>query len=221
LNSTGAQMSEDRNHEEKFNAQTAAQFESLGRFVQAFELMVDAVRTSCYFFLSRGDGKLGQLLNVVLYHQSMTAGPLFEIVRGIYAIMADNYPEVFNEEEKRTITSVLRYCAKEYSALLELRNGLLHGTWRIGWASVDQKDFSEMVVHKFKVSGAGYKLVDLPKSADELNAHTSRCESVMTLIYRIYGACMTGLMSGTESRVRFNIREENGRWLPEPPVGPS
>ena len=36
----------------KFKAQTAEQFEALGRFVQTFELMVDAI-SDCFLFLSQ------------------------------------------------------------------------------------------------------------------------------------------------------------------------
>ena len=206
--------------ERQFQAQTKAQFESLGRFVQAFELMVEVTRTTNSFFLSRGDPKLGQMTNVVLFHSSMTAWPLFEIMRGLYAQAAENYPEFFDQNERSTLNQVMAYCATEYSKLLELRNNLLHGTWRIGWTSAEQQDFSEMLVHKFKGNKSGYALVDLPKTAEELDAETRRCEALKDLLYQIFGACISGMVSGKGSRIRFNVRMETGRWLPEPPEPP-
>ena len=198
----------------KYKAQTSEQFEALGRFVQAFELMVDAVRTTSYSFLSRGDPKAA----LVLLHQSMTAKSLFEIMRGLYGTLVIEYPFLF-QDDKDTINSVLKLCATEYDKLVNLRNDLLHGTWRIGWARPDQEDFSELFVDKARVWAGGYKLADLPKTAAELSERTKRCEYLTTLLSRLYGAVLMALMRSEPSRVRFNVRKENDRWIPEPPLG--
>jgi hypothetical protein len=212
------EMAQEQERDEKFRAQTSEQFEALGRFVGSFALLVDAVRTASYFFLSRGDPKHGQLVNVVLFHQSMTANPLFEIMRGLYAMLIVEYPDRFKPEEVVVINSVLLYCAREYGKLANLRNDLLHGTWHIGWASPDQQDFSTMHVQKFRVGKTGYKLADgLPQSAEELRALAKRCDDLTLLLNRVYGSVLGAYMAAKESRVRFNVRQEKDRWLPEPP----
>jgi hypothetical protein len=213
-------MAEPESREATYKAQTAEQFEAIGRFVQAFELMVDATRMASYSILSQGDPKRGQLVNVVLFHQSMTAKPHFDIMRGLYGVLIQEYPTLL-QDDKETINAVLKFCANEHEKLTNLRNDLLHGTWHIGWASPDQQDFSEMLVHKAKVWTSGYKFADLPKTAAELFALAKRCDDLTTLLYRLYGAVLPVVMSGQPSRVRFNVRKADDRWLPEPPASQS
>jgi hypothetical protein len=76
----------DETHDKKYSRQTGEQFEALGRFVQEFEQLVDAVRTTSMHLLSSNSPKQQQLVNVVLFHKSLTAQPLFEIMRGLYAV---------------------------------------------------------------------------------------------------------------------------------------
>jgi hypothetical protein len=204
----------DETHDKKYSRQTGEQFEALGRFVQEFEQLVDAVRTTSMHLLSSNSPKQQQLVNVVLFHKSLTAQPLFEIMRGLYAVFIKEFPERVSADDLEVINAVMRYCATEFSKLAQVRNDLLHGTWFIGWANEKQEDFSELQVHKFRVTKEGYEPAELPKSATELSQLTNRCQELGKLIWRIFAAFYnpTG-----RSSVAANVRLENGRWLPEPP----
>src|SRR5947207_2364955 len=81
-------MTDDGNTQEtrnqRYTRQTGEQFEAIGRFVQAFELMVDAVRYGLLQLTAR-DPKHQRLLNIVFHYKSMTASPLIDIFRAIIA----------------------------------------------------------------------------------------------------------------------------------------
>jgi hypothetical protein len=212
----GVNMPDQDNRDARYKAQTAEQFEAIGRFVQSFELMVDVVRNVSHSILSGGDEKRSQLINVVLFHQSMTAKPLFEIMRGLYGLLIREYADLF-KDDKDTLNAVLKFCASEYEKLANLRNDLLHGTWRIGWATPDQEDFGDLIVHRARVWAGGYKFAELPKTTPELRQLAERCDELRKLFDRLWGAVTISLSRGEPSRVRFNVRKENDKWLPQPP----
>jgi hypothetical protein len=205
----------DETRDEKYSRQTSENFAALGRFVQEFELLVSSVRTSCVFLLGCNNSpKHQQLVNVILCHQSLTAGPLFQIMRGLYAAHIREFPEHVRDDNQDVILKVLAYCATQYDDLANKRNNLLHGTWFIGFANGEQEDFSELQVHKFCVTKNGCEPAKLPKSAAELSKLTDECQELRELISRI--SVTFHISSG--SRVAKNVRLENKRWLPEPPL---
>jgi hypothetical protein len=61
-----------------------AQYEALGRFVEAFEAMVNETRFVSISILSRASAR-ANLLNVVFHHSALSAKPLFEIMRALVA----------------------------------------------------------------------------------------------------------------------------------------
>ncbi len=207
----------DETRDEKYSRQTGEQFEALGRFVQEFEQLVFAVRTTCMQLLSSNNSpKQQQLVNVVLFHQSLTAQPLFDIMRALYAVFIKEFPERVSADDLDVVSAVMKYCATEFSSLVQVRNRLLHGTWFIGWANEKQEDFSQLPVAKFNITKDGYEPAKLPKSVAELSQLTNRCRELSKLIWRIFGAFYKP--DGSASRVAANVRFENGRWLPEPPL---
>src|ERR1700730_4099177 len=65
-----------------YEKNTKEQYEALGRFVEAFEAMVNEVRESTIALIER-DGKHRRLIEIVLHHQVLTAKPLYEIFRAV------------------------------------------------------------------------------------------------------------------------------------------
>jgi hypothetical protein len=74
-----------------YRKNTAAQYEALGRFVEAFELIVHEARVGCINMLSYDlPGRKAKLIAVPFHHQAFTAMPLFEMFRAIMMeIIAD------------------------------------------------------------------------------------------------------------------------------------
>jgi hypothetical protein len=119
-------MSEETAYEKN----TRAQYEALGRFVEAFENMVGEVREANIDLLSN-TGQRGYLVQIAFHHQSLTAKPLFEIMRAIIAEVVSR--RAHSEYENREIFSeILGYIEGAYEDLANMRNTLLHGTWFIG-----------------------------------------------------------------------------------------
>ncbi len=111
----------EETRDEKFSRQTCEQFEWIGRFVQSFELMVDAARGSALLLLRPVPQRM---LNIVLHHSSMTAWPLFEIVQALYGEMIAQ--DTFPKEQADVVRGVLKQVAADYSDLLSQRNIVSH-----------------------------------------------------------------------------------------------
>ena len=72
-----------------YEKNTKEQHEALGRFVEAFEAMVNEVRESTIALIER-DGKHCRLIEIVLHHQVLTAKPLYEIFRAVVVEVVDD-----------------------------------------------------------------------------------------------------------------------------------
>jgi hypothetical protein len=115
------------------------QYETLGRFVEAFELMVNAVRRVCIDLLPH-DGNHDHLIEIVFHHQVMTAKPLFEIMRATIADLLKNVSHRAHGD-RDFFNDLLSFVQKGYDDLVNKRNNLLHGTWIIGTRSGRDPDF--------------------------------------------------------------------------------
>jgi len=110
---------------------TKEQYEALGRFVEAFEAMVDKARSVSIELLSRSAAH-EDLVTIALHHPAMTAKPLFEIMRAIIAeVLKDDHHKLHND--RHLFAAVLRQISAEYMTLVSTRNNLLHGTWFVGY----------------------------------------------------------------------------------------
>ena len=178
---------------EAYQKNTKEQYEMLGRFVEAFEMMVHEVREANIELAGR-DGRNRRLLEVVFHHQALSAKPLFDIFRGIVAeILEDSIQEQkdkengisdpdpplmvngkgnvipFTTKDQDTFFGVLKHLQKTYDELSNQRNHLLHGTWFIGYPSNEDPFSEEFFVRRFKTTKQGLTVVqDLPKNATEL-----------------------------------------------------
>jgi hypothetical protein len=83
--------------DEAYQKNTKEQYEMLGRFVEAFELMVNEVREICIFLAAR-DVRNAALVETILHHQALSAKPLIDILR---ALVAEVLNDTFREHENR------------------------------------------------------------------------------------------------------------------------
>ena len=179
----------------------------LGRFVEAFEMMVHEVRESSIELAAR-DGRNRGLLEIVFHHQALSAKPLFDIFRGIIAailrdsiqeqedkkngrsdtdppLMVDGKGNVipFTIKDRDTFLAVLKHLQTAYDDLSNQRNDLLHGTSFVGYMSEEDPSSSTFYVRRLKTTKHGLAPVkDLPKDAASLKKLSARCEDLRNWI---------------------------------------
>jgi hypothetical protein len=164
---------------EAYTKNTTENYAALGRFVEAFELMVDDVRQICIERICSGIGSSERLdlIELPFHHGAMTAKPLFDIMRAVI-IEIVNKPGNFHYPNLETFKTLLGLAEAEYGSLINKRNELLHGTWFVGFPTKIDPEAKEFFVRKFKTSGDGLIAAQLPKNADELSALTKRCDEM-------------------------------------------
>jgi hypothetical protein len=172
-------------HQEQFEAHTREQFEALGRFVQAFEHVVFAIRSVLSSRLQQESPNMVFFTRMFLNHKSLTAGPLWEMFRAmVYTDVSELRP--VDPSDANKFHDALSKIGKELEAIISARNNIIHGTPFIGWVSSEQDDFSKMDILKSTVSAKGYKVSDTPKSAADLNALAERCKGAENAV-RVIG----------------------------------
>lgn len=199
--------------DERRQRQTREQFEALGRFVQSFEQMVDAVRRGI-ILVSGISGFQCDLLQIVLHHQVMTAKPLFDVFRAITSVVMNDPKRRIPEVEFNVMQDLLKQVANRYQDACSRRNDLLHGTWYIGWHCADQEDFSELIIDKRKVSAKGLSQAELPASTEALNADRKRCEDIHDILFQFpISLHLIGRNEARQMWPRQLYHQENGLWF--------
>lgn len=196
--------------EERRERKNNEKFQALGKFVQAFELMVAEVRDTCRDLVS-DDQANRKLLDTILHHRVLTAQPLFEVMRALYAERLLGADSDVVEAEREAISSVLTQLATEYQDLVKRRNSVVHGTWLIGWVNMTAESVvRELFVQKKKVTGKGLADEDLPKDVKDLQDLTKQCNDVKLLIAALY---QNFSMFG---RITNALRQVDGVWIYTP-----
>ena len=191
--------------DEKRRNNTTEQYAALGRFVEAFELMVDEVREICvdciYKVVCKEDKNTKRddetweehfaeiltqkkFIEIPLHHQNMAAKALFDVMRAIVAEIV-NKPSDLHYADRDKFKNVLGCIEKEYGHLQNKRNEMLHATWFIGYVSFDDPNSSEFMVRKYKTTADGVKRSELPKNAQELLDLVERCDETRTWLAHI------------------------------------
>lgn len=171
---------------ETYNQNTKGQYEALGRFLVAFETMVNEVRENAVFLL-RHEGETAVLANIAFHHPALTAKPLFEIFRAII-IEYLSLPNInASVQVKDTFRGVFKTIATEYFLLVNTRNTLVHGTWQIGYTSDFDPNADNFELYKYQPTSAGLERQDAPKHAFELLALKDRCEDTKSWISHLHG----------------------------------
>jgi hypothetical protein len=188
------------------------QYIALGKFIAAFERMVDLVRTSCIGLLepNLNDQKL---VEVIFHHQVLTAQPLFDILRAlIFTTINDRaYIEKHSvtEKEQNDINGVLTTIASSYMDLLKKRNNLLHATWQFGHPIDPFADPINFKVSKRTVTKTGLSRVLLPNDVKGLDQLRIRCEATTSWIWELF-RCLPHTVG--KRRVHDSFKFVNGRW---------
>jgi hypothetical protein len=183
-----------------YRKNTKAQYEALGRFVEAFEMMVHEARFGCINMLSYDlPIRKAKLIAIPFHHQAFAAKPLFDAFRAILSeIIADPTYQADHRLTKSHVeqfSGILKAIAGEYETLLQKRNSLLHGTWLVGYRGRDNPDAERFHVMKYATSANGLIAIDLPKTAPELDELCARCEETRTWISAVHGCLPTSNVS--------------------------
>jgi hypothetical protein len=195
-------------NEDELKKNTAEQYAALGRFVEAFEGMVNEVREACIERLCEavGASERKRLIEIPFHHQNMTAKILFDIMRAMIAeIVSDQKSPHYADQA--AFKKVLSCIEGEYNSLLGIRNALLHGTWFVGYASSDDPNAERFQVRKYKTTANGLAVVELPKNVKELEKLTRRCVDTLLWIGHV-DICLR-----YKNRIHDFFREEpRGIW---------
>src|SRR6266481_3724405 len=198
--------------ESPYAANVKSQYEELGRFVEAFEMMVAEVREACIGLFSLNLVQKREL-EIVFHHRIMTAQPLFEIFRAsmVERLADDDFRKRndMDDLDRVSFIGVLRAIAGEYSKLINKRNSLLHGTWFVGFTSNDDPDSSEFEVIKYDVAAEGLRRAALPKDVASLSALRARCEEVRSWVGVLY-SCFPG---GGAEKIKERFCLEGETWV--------
>lgn len=172
---------------ETYHKNTKEQYEALGRFVEGFEAMVDEVRTcSVDIIASKLNPFQKTLIAVSFFHPGTTAKHLYDIFIALISksLQSDFFRKDGNieREDVPLFASVLSQVNSEYEELCKKRNGLLHGTWYVGYQDGADPDSGTFHVSRFSVGGKGLVPLPMPKTAAELQKLTARCDEVRNWI---------------------------------------
>lgn len=224
--------------EEAYQKNVKEQYEALGRFVESFELMVYEVRETI-ITISGQDYNARVLFETMLHHSSLTAKPLFDILRAVVAEILENtltgqeerkngihdrdgpmwkesggQPVEITLAERDSLFGAMTTIASEYDTLINRRNDLLHGTWFIGFTHSDNPDSAEFLIRRYKTSSKGLKKVEgLPKNADELRTLAFRCQELRDWLGRVEQIFQRDL------KVTDVFKFKDGEWHMDDPPG--
>jgi hypothetical protein len=195
---------------EAYNKNTKEQYEALGRFIAAFEMMVYEAR-ECSIHLLTTAASQGRLTHVAFHHPVMTAKPLFEIFRALVVESLNLPQQIILPKDKDIFLGVLKTIATEYFALSNMRNSLLHGTWFIGYSTEQDPNSDYFLLSRLKPTGAGLETDDdVPRHAHELLALKDRCEDTRTWISNVE-FCVPRL-NGFSDKVSDRFSFKDGKW---------
>lgn len=158
------------------------QYEALGRFVEAFELLVRELRIGCMQLIVLKEEADDDLLQIVFHHQALTAKPMFEIFRALIVQTVSSHRHR-RHKHLDLYQGLLSHISKRFVDLTNTRNNLLHGTWLMGGRSSQDPNAEKFHLSKFTASKQGLKrLEDLPRTATDLSGLTTECTELMAWI---------------------------------------
>jgi hypothetical protein len=170
---------------EAYNKNTEKQYEALGRFVVAFEGMVDEAR-GCALNLLKHNSPNSALLDIAFHNPALTAKPTFDIFRAIVVEHLTLTKALVSPEDQVAFNGVLSLISGEYNELVSLRNTLLHGTWFVGYSSREDPNAENFILEKYKPTKKGLEPESVPKHAFELLALKDRCEDARSWIALVH-----------------------------------
>jgi hypothetical protein len=171
--------------------------------------MVDETRRVSVKIIKRDDNH-EKLVEVMFHADSMTAKPLFDIMRAlIFEWVKQPFLKV-KQSDRDILSGVLKEITTNYSELVNTRNMLLHGTWRIGSYSLDDPKFETFGLTKYKLTKAGLEKADkIPNNAAGLLALRDQCNKVRWWI-NFVGLCLPPTRD--QKLLAKTFKFEDGQW---------
>jgi hypothetical protein len=185
------------------------QYEALGRFVVAFESMVEQTREVSIVVLKRSY-EHSRRVEVVFHNAALTAKPLFEIMRALVSEYLKQPTTIVSNKDRDAFSGILAEIAAHYFDLVNYRNNLLHGTWYVGYVSADDPNADNFILKKLKTTKSGLtREQDLPKQASELLQLRDKCDKVANWISFVGGCLPT---EENAFSISETFRYAGGRW---------
>lgn len=167
-----------QNRDFKYTQQTTESYAAIGKFVCEFELLCEQMRLSIWICLSFYGLKNTSISLIIL--TDLTAQPLLTLLERLHAETFQQFDEL--ALEKRISDQILN----EIKELIQKRNSIVHGTYRIGWASESQTDFSNIQGYKLKANKSkGHHIETLPESKDEYDTLSKKLNNSRNLLSRL------------------------------------
>ena len=186
----------------------ARQYEQIGRFVVHFEHVCFALRFGITFVFVHQGLRNQSLSRILIDNRFMTGAPLIEAHDAIMTEIGFREDPVQKE--------VLDQVSKEFHALMEERNKIVHGLWMIGWGRADDPDFSKIAGHIGRPSKReGMRYQELPASAEEIAQLVERAHKLGDLVMHIH--MFLSAQSTGESSVKLEdgLTKIGGVWTSE------
>lgn len=159
------------------------EFALIGRYIVAFEEVLEAMRTTINSILLRNG--LDDTDMRVIVTTGLTASPLKDIFRSF--VLRDVYLWQQSDETKENMRLVLREILKQVDELTTKRNDIVHGTWEMGSNTFDPEVRTPMFGFKYKHSGQGL-WGTLAPDPRELETLIQDCKQTKETFYRLHMA---------------------------------
>ena len=194
--------------EQLMQEHAAKQYEQIGRFVVHFEHVCFYLRFGITFAFVDQGLRNQSLTRILIDNRSMTAGPLIEAHDAIMTEIGFRDDPVQKE--------VLDQVSKEFHALIEERNKVVHGLWMIGWGRSEDPDFFKMAGHIGRPSKReGMRFQELPTSAEEIAQLVERARKLGDLVMHIH-VFLTAQSTGEGSvKLEDGLTKVGGVWTSE------
>lgn len=165
---------------EKYENQTKEIYRAIGQFAVKFEEMCYAMRNTI-LYIFQNDGLKTQSLaqGMMAYHPAKLLADVF--VAMVVEVRKDNQDDM----------EIIRKVKSQLEKFIVKRNDVIHSMWFVGWASLEQDDFSTATsaTHKRTIRGVEFKhtIGDVPYF-DNLSAEADK---LINIIKNIDGCLMS------------------------------
>jgi hypothetical protein len=212
----------ERTAQRKANQHARDQFAALGLFIQNFEGVVTTLRNHSARMVMGADRGAQidttrilthwNICSLVFHHESMTARPILDLWRAILFEQCKTLPNL-PDASRKTIEAISKEIAAEFQKIIDIRNRLIHASWRIGYWVPTFHELENVVVEKYRVGVDGFtRRQDLPSSFDELMENAKRAARCHAKLARF----LQYFQYHPNEMDRFFVREKN-EWVFNPP----
>ncbi len=165
----------ENDSEKKYEEQTEDLYAAFGKFAVEFEHICNYLRAITKTILAREGLQNERVMHVIL--AALTAEPLRTLVQSLI-----HETLTLSDTDKKIVRKLLN----RMQELTKTRNEVLHGTWFIGWAGVDD-DFSNAPGIKIKSNKEGAVVKSFNWNVADFEELTSEVIQLANLFGRLNG----------------------------------